>query len=55
MFILSEKVHLERFYRDLKNEVLMNLSDTEYANDELTFTYIQYFERQSRRIQKDVH
>ena len=49
MFILSRKVHLERFYRDLKNEVLVGLSDTEYVNDELTFTYIQHFERQSRR------
>ena len=55
ILILLRKVHLERFYRDLKNEVLISLSDTEYVNDKLIFTYIQHFERQSRRIQKDVH
>ena len=45
MFILSRKIYLERFYRDLKNEVLVSLLDTGYVNDELTFMYIQYFER----------
>ena len=55
MFILSKKIHLERFYRDLKNEILINLSDTEYVNNELSFTYIQYFKRQSRKTKKDVY
>ena len=45
MFILQNKVHLERFYQGLKNEVLIDLSETEYLNDELTWTYIQYFKR----------
>ena len=49
MLILPGKVHLERFYRDLKDEILVGLSDTGYANDELTYAYIQHFERQSRR------
>ena len=35
IFILQNKVHLERFYRDLKDEVLIDLSETEYLNDEL--------------------
>ena len=55
MFILSGKVYLERFYRDLKNEVLVDLSDTGYVNDELSYVYIQHFERQSRRTRIDVH
>ena len=50
MFILSEKIHLKRFYRDLKNKILIDLSDTEYVNNELSFVYIQYFKRQSRKI-----
>ena len=45
MFILLEKIHLERFYRDLKNEILIDLLDTEYVNNKLFYTYIQYFKR----------
>jgi hypothetical protein len=45
ILILLERVYLERFYRDLEDEVLMGLSDTNYANNELTFAYIQHFER----------
>ena len=55
MFILSEKVHLERFYRDLKDEILIDLLDTRYVNDELSYTYIQHFEHQSRRTRIGVH
>ena len=55
MFILLERIHLERFYQDLKNKVLIELLDTEYVNDEFTYIYIQHFERQSRRIHKDVY
>ena len=40
ILILLRKVHLERFYRDLKNEVLIDLSDTEYVNNELSYAYI---------------
>lgn len=55
MLILPGRVHLERFYQDLKDEVLIGLSDTGYANDELTYAYIQHFERQSRRTRRGAH
>jgi DDE superfamily endonuclease len=55
MLILPGKLHLERFYQDLGDDILVGLSDTGYANDELTFTYIQHFERQSRLSQKGAH
>jgi hypothetical protein len=55
MLILLGKLHLERFYRDLGDDILVGLSDTGYTNDELTFTYIQHFERQSRLSQKGAH
>ena len=45
MFILLERVHLERFYQDLKNEVLIELLDIEYVNNEFTYVYIQHFKR----------
>jgi hypothetical protein len=47
ILILPEKLHLEHFYRDLKDNILVGLSDTGYINDKLTFTYIQHFKRQS--------
>ena len=55
IFILSRKIHLERFYRDLKNEILIDLLDTGYVNNELSYVYIQYFKRQSRRTRIGVH
>ena len=55
ILILSRKVYLERFYRDLKNEILIDLSNTEYVNNEFSYVYIQYFERQSRRTRIGVH
>ena len=55
MFILSEKIYLERFYWDLKDKVLEELSETGYVIDEFTFIYIQHFERQSRSTCKNVH
>ena len=45
MFILLEKIYLERFYQDFKNKVLVDLSDTEYVNNKLFYVYIQYFKR----------
>jgi hypothetical protein len=36
MLILPERVHLKRFYHELQEEVLIGLSDSEYANDELS-------------------
>jgi hypothetical protein len=35
LLILSEKVHLKRFYQDLKDEVLVDMLNSSYANDEL--------------------
>lgn len=55
MLILSGRVHLERFYQDLKDEVLVGLSDTGYANNELNWAYIQHFERQSAKSRKGAH
>ena len=34
MFILQDKIYLKRFYRDLKNEILIDLLETKYLNDE---------------------
>jgi hypothetical protein len=45
MFILPGKTHLERFYQDLGDDVLLGLSDTAYINDELVYEYIMHFNR----------
>ena len=45
MFILSKKIYLKRFYRDLKNKILIKLLETKYVINEFIFTYIQYFKR----------
>ena len=45
IFILSKKIYLKRFYRDLKNEILIDLLNTKYVNNEFSYTYIQHFER----------
>ena len=45
MLILLRKIYLERFYHELQEETLIDLSNTEYSNDELTYEYIQHFER----------
>ncbi len=53
--ILSEKTHLERFYTNLDDNVLIDLSDTEYTNDELSYQYIIYFDRQSKKTQREIY
>ena len=40
IFILLKKIYLNRFYRDLKNEILIDLLDTEYVNNEFFYVYI---------------
>ena len=55
MLILTGKVHLERFYRDLQGQVLVGLSETGYSNDELALEYIYHFDRQSQKSQKGGH
>jgi hypothetical protein len=55
MLILLGRVHLERFYHELQEEVLIGLSDSRYANDELSWEYIQHFESQSRKTRVGAH
>jgi DDE superfamily endonuclease len=55
MLILPGKVHLERFYHDLQEDVLVGLSESGYSNDELAYEYIHHFKRQSRKSQKGAH
>jgi hypothetical protein len=47
MLILTRKVHLARFYEDLQGDIMISLSESGYTNDELSYDYIQHFERQS--------
>jgi hypothetical protein len=49
MLILLGKNHLERWYEDLGDDVLIGVSDTGYTNDELSYQYIQHFHRQSKK------
>lgn len=49
MLILSGKTHLERFYTDLSDNVLVGLSESGYTNDELSYQYIIHFNRQSKK------
>jgi DDE superfamily endonuclease/Tc5 transposase DNA-binding domain len=55
MLILPGKTHLERFYTDLGDNVLVGLSDTGYTNDELSYQYIIHFDRQSKKTQRGAH
>ena len=40
MLILTDKVHFKYFYHNLHDDILVNLSDTEYS---LMYEYIQHF------------
>ena len=40
MLILTDKIYLKYFYYNLYNDILVNLSDTEYLNDNLMYEYI---------------
>jgi DDE superfamily endonuclease/Tc5 transposase DNA-binding domain len=55
MFILPGKVHMDGFFLELPDEVLVDLSDTAYTNDELTYEWIFHFERQSKKTQRGAH
>ena len=55
MLILPGKVHLERFYYELQEEVLVGLLETGYSNDEFSYEYIRHFERQSRKTRIEAH
>jgi DDE superfamily endonuclease/Tc5 transposase DNA-binding domain len=55
MLILTGKVHLARFYEDLRGDIMIGLSESGYTNDELSYDYIQHFERQSRKTRVRAH
>jgi hypothetical protein len=55
MLILLGKAHLERFYQDLSDNVLVSISNTAYINDELALDYIQHFNQQSKKTQKGAY
>jgi hypothetical protein len=55
MLILPGKTHLERFYTDLGDNVLVGLSESGYTNDELSYQYIIHFNRQSKKTQRGAH
>jgi hypothetical protein len=40
ILILIGKVHLARFYEDLRGDIMIGLSESEYTNDELSYDYI---------------
>jgi hypothetical protein len=43
MLILLGKTHLERFYQDLADDILVDMLDTAYINNELAYQYIMHF------------
>jgi hypothetical protein len=45
MLILLGKTHMERWYEDLGDDVLVGVSDSGYTNDELSYQYILHFNR----------
>ena len=55
MLILLGKTHLERFYTDLGDNVLVGLSNTGYTNDELYYQYIIHFDQQLKKTQRGAH
>ena len=55
MLILPGKNHLEKWYDDLGDNVLVGVSDSGYTNDELSYQYIQHFHRQSKKTQVGAH
>ena len=52
---MSERICLKRFYYELQKETLIDLLDTKYSNDKLTYEYIQHFKRQSQRTCIETH
>lgn len=49
MLILSAKMHLKRYFSDLKDNILLRVSETGYNNDELAFKYIYHFNIQTQK------
>jgi DDE superfamily endonuclease len=55
MLIILGKRHLESWYLDLDNNVLISVSDTSYMNDELLFEWIKHFHHYLRKTQVRAH
>jgi len=55
MLIVPGKTHMESWYKDLGDDVLVGVSDTGYTNDELSYEYILHFHRQSKKTQVGAH
>jgi hypothetical protein len=55
MLIVPGKTHIESWYKDLGDDVLVGVSDTGYTNDELSYEYILHFHRQSKKTQVGAH
>jgi len=55
MLIVSGKTHIESWYKDLRDDVLVEVSDSGYTNDELSYEYILHFHRQSKKTQVGAH
>jgi DDE superfamily endonuclease len=55
MLILPAKCHLERWYEDLGDDVLVGISESGYINNELLYEYIRHFHRYSRKTQVEAH
>jgi hypothetical protein len=53
MLILPGKTHMERWYENLGDDVLVGVSDS--GNDELSYQYILHFNRQSKKTQVGAH
>jgi hypothetical protein len=51
MLFIPGKRHLESWYPDLDDNVLISVSDTSYTNDELLFEWIKHFHRHLRKTQ----
>jgi len=55
MLIVPGKTHMEPWYENLDDDVLVGVSDTGYTNDELSYEYILHFNRQSKKTQVGAH
>jgi len=55
MLIVLGKAHMQSWYQDLRDDVLVGVSDTGYTNDELSYEYILHFHRQLKKTQVGAH
>jgi hypothetical protein len=55
MLILLAKCYLERWYKDLRDNVLISISESGYTNNELLYEYIWHFYHHLRKTQIRAH